>query len=985
MIFSGAGNNTIGGATLGARNVISANGLYGILITSSGTGNLVQGNYIGTDVNDTGPLTNKNNGMVIAEASNNTIGGTTPEAANVIAGNAGDGITILGTDATGNLVEGNFIGTNELDSEKLPNFGNGVNILEASNNTIGGTTPGARNVISANGLDGVQIFSGTGNLVQGNYIGTKVNGIGSLPNINSGVDISDASNNTIGGTAGGARNVISSNGFDGILISRGSQNLVQGNYVGIDESGTMSSPNVNDGVGLDISSDNTIGGTTPGAGNVISANHNHGVDFFGGNSNVVQGNFIGTDWTGTQPLTNLGNGVLLDGASNDTIGGTTAGAGNIIGRNNLNGIFILDGSTANLVQGNSIGTDVSGTQILSNSGDGVNINGASDNTIGGTAASAHNIIAANGGDGVRITNFSTGNLVQGNYIGTDISGTQHLANLGNGVEITNLSSGNLIGGTTGGARNLISGNDGVGVLLAFGSGTGNLVQGNYIGTDASGTQPLGNLQGGVSIGSGASNNTIGGMISSAHNLIAGNFGDGISITGTGRGPNTVDNLVQGNYIGTDFSGTQSLGNLRNGVLILNAPNNLIGGTATGAGNVISGNAGDGISLTGAGSKGDLIEGDFIGTNSQGTGPLSNGQSNGQDGVAVFDASDDTVGGTVQGARNVISGNHGNGISFTNTPASDVVGNFIGTDVTGTQPVANVADGVLFDDSTGDTVGGTAQGAGNVISGNDQAGVEIRGTTSQNDDVEGNTIGPAVGGKSFVRVTGGLGNGNLYGVYINGSADNTVGGTNPSARNLISGNSRPDGSGDGVLIAGPANLIEGNFIGTDQSGGFPLGNDTGVFINGAAFNTIGGTVQGAGNVIAGYTTAFAQVGVGIDIANAGALDNLVEGNLIGTDATGERALVPSQQPASGIGVLINDAVPVGPNTPGSNTIGGVTAAARNVISGFVIAIEIYAPQSSFNPEPGTTVEGNYIGTNALGVVVAARASAIPPASSSTASP
>ena len=188
---------------------------------------------------------------------------------------------------------------------------------------------------------------------------------------------------------------------------------------------------------------------------------------------------------------------------------------------------------------------------------------------------------------------------------------------------------------------------------------------------------------------------------------------------------------------------------------------------------------------------------------------------------------------------------------------------------------------------------------------------------------------------------------------------------------------------GVQILGSGatrNLVEGNYIGTDQSGGLPLGNDTGVFINGAAANTIGGTVQGSGNVIAGYTTSAAllsiQGGVGVDIANAGAMDNLVEGNLIGTDATGKRALVPSQQPASGIGVLIN-------NTPGSNIIGGMTAAARNVISGFVIAIEIYAPQSPFNLAPGNTVAGNYIGTNAL--AWSSRASAIPPASSSTASP
>ena len=150
----------------------------------------------------------------------------------------------------------------------------------------------------------------------------------------------------------------------------------------------------------------------------------------------------------------------------------------------------------------------------------------------------------------------------------------------------------------------------------------------------------------------------------------------------------------------------------------------------------------------------------------------------------------------------------------------------------------------------------------MISGNSGTGVLIEGPANL---IEGNFIG--------TDQSGGFPLGNDTGVFIYGAADNTVGGTNASVRNVISGNSRPDGSGTGVLIEGPANLIEGNFIGTDQSGGFPLGNDTGVFINGAAndarYNTIGGTVQAAGNVIAGYTTASAQGGVGVDIANAGA--------------------------------------------------------------------------------------------------------------------
>ena len=166
------------------------------------------------------------------------------------------------------------------------------------------------------------------------------------------------------------------------------------------------------------------------------------------------------------------------------------------------------------------------------------------------------------------------------------------------------------------------------------------------------------------------------------------------------------------------------------------------------------------------------------------------------------------------------------------------------------------------------------------------------------------------------------------------------------------------------IGATSNLVEGNYIGTDQSGGFRWGTTPG-FSSTVRRSTRSAGLSRARQCDRGLHDGVRPgrgSGVGVDIANAGAMDNLVEGNFIGTNETGERALVPSQQPASGVGVLIN-------NTPGSNTIGGVTAAARNVISGFVIAIEIYAPQSPFNLVPGNTVEGDYIGTNALGVVVA----------------
>ena len=135
---------------------------------------------------------------------------------------------------------------------------------------------------------------------------------------------------------------------------------------------------------------NTIGGTASGAGNVISANGYYGVWIYGDGAteNLVQGNRIGTDFSGTAPLGNASSGVLIDsGASSNTVGGTTVGAGNLISANGYYGVWITgDGATENLVQGNRIGTDFSGTAPLGNASSGVLIDsGASSNTVGGTA------------------------------------------------------------------------------------------------------------------------------------------------------------------------------------------------------------------------------------------------------------------------------------------------------------------------------------------------------------------------------------------------------------------------------------------------------------------------------------------------------------------------------------------------------------------------------------------------------------------------
>ena len=157
-----------------------------------------------------------------------------------------------------------------------------------------------------------------------------------------------------------------------------------------------------------------------------------------------------------------------------------------------------------MIKGNLIGTDVTGSLDLGNSTNGVQIlNSASLNTIGGVTLADRNIISGNNGDGILIdTTSPDGNSILGNYIGTDISGTSALANSVYGVFVR--SKNNTIGGTAAGAGNLISGNIGGGVGISSSAATGNTVQGNYIGTNAVGTGDLGNIQSGVAIGSGAS-------------------------------------------------------------------------------------------------------------------------------------------------------------------------------------------------------------------------------------------------------------------------------------------------------------------------------------------------------------------------------------------------------------------------------------------------------------------------------------------------
>ena len=233
----------------------------------------------------------------------------------------------------------------------------------------------------------------TGTIIQGNFIGTNAAGTVALPNVREGIN-DRAGDTTIGGTTSGAGNVISGNDAEGIVTTAGfAPDLIEGNLIGTNAAGTAAIPNLGGGIVVDVTA--VIGGTGPGAGNVISGNLSNGISI-ATSGVVVEGNLIGTDATGNSAIPNQNDGIDLVGSFN-TIGGTTAGARNLISGNRVHGVEIFGDTTGNLVQGNSIGTNLAGSGPLGNAESGLYIKGVRSNaTIGGEAAGAGNTIAYNG-------------------------------------------------------------------------------------------------------------------------------------------------------------------------------------------------------------------------------------------------------------------------------------------------------------------------------------------------------------------------------------------------------------------------------------------------------------------------------------------------------------------------------------------------------------------------------------------------------------
>jgi CSLREA domain-containing protein len=319
--------------------------------------NLVEGNFIGTDPSGTSPLGNTVAGVGIFADTGNLIGGATPAARNLISGN-GSGVLVWGVtiDTSSNTIAGNYIGTDHTGTAALPN-GIGVNLyLDTFGNTVGGLETGTGNLISGNDVDGIGMGFVSSNTVLGNFIGVDGTGAVPLKNGDNGIEINNADDNVVGGTTAAARNIIAAN-ETGVLITGGATgNTVQGNYIGTDVTGFVDVGSDDlEGVKIDDSPDNLIGGSVPGAGNLISGNFdNIEISSAGSTGNLIQGNLIGTDATGAAGLDFFGTGILLSGGSGTTIGGP-AGSGNVIAFNGGNGgVAVASASTGNNIFGNLI-------------------------------------------------------------------------------------------------------------------------------------------------------------------------------------------------------------------------------------------------------------------------------------------------------------------------------------------------------------------------------------------------------------------------------------------------------------------------------------------------------------------------------------------------------------------------------------------------------------------------------------------------------
>jgi hypothetical protein len=1101
---AGGSGYQIGGTAAGTGNLVSGNDQVGVMLRNGATQMTVQGNRIGTDVTGQVALGNLQAGVAIHDAPNNLIGGTTVGARNVISGNRDDGVQLSGYGATGNLVQGNYIGTDASGAAPLGNGGHGVVIINAPANTIGGGEAGAANVIGGNRAFGIfiwggqydhypmyqspataggvshtylvspaaswyqneawavalgghlasindqaeqdfinttiladnafpydvfwigatdeaqegtfswtsgepfsysnfgpgepnnagvtqqdhltvnypftagygvrgswdddwgnvtrrgiielpglvdsatlgRVFGAEGNVIQGNFIGTNAESAATIGNAGSGVVVVSAENIV-------ADNTISGNGWDGLQLSGpyAEGNEVRGNKIGVNAAGDAALPNAGSGIVVWYAPNNTVGGVTAEARNIISGNAAYGVGLYGldATGNRVLGNFIGVAADGVARLGNGWDGVFLDVASDNFIGGSNPGEGNVISGNGIHGVFLrgndlplyhwsadAGGNGHYYVIARHYSTWEKARAIAQSAGGylaTVTSQGEQDfidaKVLGGTWTQSLPLwigLTDEGSDNE--FHWVTGEpLVYTNWH----PGQPETA--GEAQRYAVINSSHWIDGAKGTWDDAFPANSyasliefdtepSAAALASALTSSRNKVQGNTIGLDAAGVWAVPNGSTGLFVENAAAN-LVGGTVEGARNIISGNAGHGVEI----YGPLATMNVVQGNYLGLDASGLQGRGNSWQGISILNAPGNIVGGTAPGAGNVVGGNGYSGVVVRGWAATGNQVLGNRIGTTAAPWAAAANGAY----GVEIWDAARTTVGGAEPGAGNLISGNAGDGVYvhggdvpvYAWPAASGGNGHYYLLTAATTWPAAEAAavqlGGHLADindaaerDFLNSSVTGQYNETFFIGLTDDRNEGEFRWTSGAPLTLTNWASGQPDNsglGEDYVEI-------NVLGTGL--WNDVSAGAVRRSVIELLA---LPDASTLRTVLGASANVIQGNRIGTDASGSVAMANGGSGVVLADAANVLGGEDPGAGNLITGNR------GDGVQLVGPHARGNLVQGNGIGTGVEGSGAAAFGNH-GDGVRIMAGASVnAVIGNRIGSNQANGVTVVER----------------------------------------------------------
>ncbi|WP_152051616.1 right-handed parallel beta-helix repeat-containing protein [Tautonia marina] len=738
------------------ENTISGNEGVGVRIETS-SNNSLRDNRIGTSASGTSVRGNEGSGVVIDSGQGNRL------ESNVISGNRAQGVEILGALSSGNLLVGNWIGTDGNGVLILPNLRSGVLIQNAPSNTVGGSA----NTVAYNFGDGIRVEGpgATGSLIQNNIL---------FRNIGSGVAVVDVDAEEPVESVVVRNNQAIGNLRDGVQLSQSSGHEIRDNLI---------RANRRDGIHAEGSSrlriaDNRVVGFeefAPGQPGFDSPVQRFGIAISGEATESNDGEASNVLVVGNTVEGSLSHGILFVHVSQSIVGGTDDSTRNVVHENLGSGIVVQYGEEVQIL-GNRIGLVPSQTgEGQGNGGFGILLEGTRNAIVGGIASGSANIVVGHGRDGIAIRSQSVDVQVLFNEVGQVVEDTEglllNLGNRGHGISVAGQSEGSLIRG------NRIVANRGSGVLIDQASRTS--VFGNLIGRTALDELPeLGNQGDGVAL-RGASQNAIGGASDAFfnnRNLISGNFGAGVSLRS-----GSSNNLVLNNAIGTDVSGSRGIGNAGAGVLVEGSPGNQIG--TPGLGNVISANGGAGVQVLNVqpnrGTQGVVIQANLIGTDGAGNAPLGNVGT----GIFVLDSSGTQIGGASRSAGNVIGANGGSGIEVFDRPENElpawenvILSNRIGIGNDGTTILGNRSNGIALNRASGSVVGQAE--AGNLIAGSGDFGVLVGGGTENT--IQGNLVG------TLDELQGQAAN-TLGGITLFQSSGSLVGGLDDGERNLVVGN------------------------------------------------------------------------------------------------------------------------------------------------------------------------------------------------------